>query len=71
VAIKYEPDVAEGHYMLGATVWETTTFNKINEYNQRAVNGNCDCNFCSKEVERLGLKGTFHKELFARHCKHF
>jgi glycosyltransferase involved in cell wall biosynthesis len=69
ITIRYEPD--EAHHMLGATLWETKTFQEVPTYSQREMKGNCDCNFCKAQVEKKGLIPYYHPTLMAAHCKHF
>jgi glycosyltransferase involved in cell wall biosynthesis len=76
VGMKYEPDAYDGghpmvkgkHIMMGATLWERETFLKIPEFTNEHMNQGCDCNFCYREIEKMGFKGL-HSNIQAEHLK--
>lgn len=67
VAIRYQSDAHENHLMLGATMWRTEVFKRISFWDGKV---GCDCQHCRKEVEAMGLKGEFNKDLQAYHCNY-
>lgn len=71
MGIRYEPDSAHKHVMMGATLWRTQDFLKIPEFKDWDCKKTCDCNFCVKEVEKMGKIAMYHPDLMARHLKHF
>lgn len=69
LGIRYEPDSAHKHVMMGATLWKTEDFLKIPEFGDWDCKKSCDCNFCVKEVEKMGKVAMYHPDLSARHLK--
>lgn len=71
LGMRYEPDSAHQHVMLGATLWRTKTFLDLPEFTKEHLSMGCDCNFAVKEVEKMGMKSLHYPHLQAYHCKHF
>lgn len=72
IGMKYEPDALDHpmhkHIMLGATLWKTDVFLKLPDCTNKDMQQGCDCNFCNREVIKLGGIGI-HSKIHAEHLK--